>query len=113
MRVATDHLIPYDRTFMPETRATLAIPEVREIPSTGTGDSLDARVIVFNCDCHTYQQVIALFCANIPGMNPSRAFELAWRIDHEGQATVFSGEWKTAEGIGKKLAAGGLKVVVQ
>ncbi|MGH7257517.1 MAG: ATP-dependent Clp protease adaptor ClpS [Nitrospiraceae bacterium] len=98
---------------MPKTMASIAIPEVRDIPSTGTGDSLGARVIVFNCDCHTYQQVIALFCANIPGMNPSRAFELAWRIDHEGQATVYSGEWKTAEGIGKKLAAGGLKVVVQ
>lgn len=98
---------------MPMTTASLAVPEVRDIPSTGTGDSLDARVIVFNCECHTYQQVIALFCTHIPGMNPSRAFELAWRIDHEGQATVYSGEWKTAEGIGKKLAEGGLKVVVQ
>ena len=29
-------------------------------------------------------------------MNSSRAFELAWRIDHEGQATVYSGHesWK-------------------
>ena len=113
MRIAADHLILYHQASMPKTMASLAIPEVREIHSLGTGDSLDARVIVFNCDCHTYQQVIALFCVNIPGMNPSRAFELAWRIDHEGQATVYSGEWKTAEGIGKKLAAGGLKVVVQ
>jgi ATP-dependent Clp protease adapter protein ClpS len=66
-----------------------------------------------NCDCHTYQQVIALFCKCIPGMNSSRAFELAWRIDHEGQATVYSGERKAAEEIGKKLAAGGLRVGVQ
>src|SRR5688572_4835969 len=84
------------------------IPEATEISEIGTGSGLDARVIVFNCDCHTYQQVIQLFCRNIPGMTSSRAFELAWRIDHEGQATVYSGEWKTAEEIGKRLAAGGL-----
>ena len=88
-------------------------PEALDTTDVGTGDDLEARVIVFNCDCHTYQQVIALFCKCIPGMNSSRAFELAWRIDHEGQATVYSGERKAAEEIGKKLAAGGLRVGVQ
>ena len=88
-------------------------PETDEITDIGTGDDLEAKVVVFNCDCHTYQQVIALFCRVIPGMSSSRAFELAWRIDHEGQATVFQGERKTAEGIGAKLAGGGLRVAVQ
>ena len=71
-----------------------------------------AKVIVGQQDV-VGKLVIALFCKCIPGMNSSRAFELAWRIDHEGQATVYSGERKAAEEIGKKLAAGGLRVGVQ
>ncbi len=88
-------------------------PEALDMTDVGTGDDLEARVIVFNCDCHTYQQVIALLCKSVPGMNSSRAFELAWRIDHEGQATVYTGDRKLAEEIGKKLAGGGLRVGVQ
>jgi ATP-dependent Clp protease adaptor protein ClpS len=92
---------------------TLATPETIEDLTTGTGDGLEARVVVYNCNCHTYQQVIQLFCEAIPGMNPTKAFDLAWKIDHEGSAVVYQGEWKTAEGISKHLAGGGLRVTVQ
>ena len=91
----------------------VVLPETTTQEHTGTGDGLEARVVVYNCNCHTYQQVIALFCEAIPAMNPTKAFELAWRIDHEGSATVFAGEWKTAEGIAKHLAGGGLRVAIQ
>jgi ATP-dependent Clp protease adaptor protein ClpS len=94
------------------TLTPVITPEAEETTDIGTRDDLEARVIVFNCECHTYQQVIALFCKVIPGMSSSRAFELAWRIDHEGQATVYSGERKLADEIGKQLAAGGLRVSV-
>lgn len=92
---------------------TIDTPGVREISGLGTGNDFEAEVIVFNCDCHTYQQVISLFCQIIPGMTPDRAFELAWQIDHQGSAVVFQGEIKSAETIGKKLAAGGLRVEVR
>jgi ATP-dependent Clp protease adaptor protein ClpS len=46
-------------------------------------------------------------------MTPSKAFELAWKIDHQGEAVVFQGTWKQAEEIAGKLAAGGLRVHVQ
>ena len=95
------------------TATPVFTPEALDTTDVGTGNDLEARVIVFNCDCHTYQQVISLLCKSIPGMNSSRAFELAWRIDHEGQATVYTGERKLAEEIGKKLAGGGLRVGVQ
>ncbi|MFO0773392.1 MAG: ATP-dependent Clp protease adaptor ClpS [Nitrospiraceae bacterium] len=91
----------------------LSVPDIGEDLSTGTGDGTEARVVVHNCDCHTYQQVIQLFCAIIPGMTPPAAFELAYRIDHEGQAIVFTGEIKEAESIAKRLADGGLRVAVQ
>ncbi len=98
---------------MPGPTTPLATPQTTETPSTGTGNGLDARVIVFNCDCHTYQQVIDLFCRWIPGMTASKAFELAWKIDHDGEAAVFSGAWKQAEEIAANLAGGGLRVAVQ
>ncbi len=98
---------------MPDAPTPVAVPEAIEEQSIGAGDGLEARVIVYNCNCHTYQQVIQLFCEAIPGMTPAKAFELAWRIDHEGSAMVYQGEWKTAEGIAKHLAGGGLRVSVQ
>ncbi len=98
---------------MADTPSPVATPLATETPSTGTGDDFEARVVVYNCDCHTYQQVIALFCQCIPGMTPSKAFELAWKIDHQGEAVVFTGGSKQAEEIAGKLAGGGLRVTVQ
>lgn len=98
---------------MAKAPAPIATPKTAETTSTGVGNALEARVVVYNCDCHTYQQVIDLFCECIPGMNSSKAFELAWKIDHDGEAVVFAGSWKQAEEIAKKLASGGLRVSVQ
>jgi ATP-dependent Clp protease adaptor protein ClpS len=98
---------------MQEGPSTVVIPETIEDQTTSTGDGLEARVTVFNCSCHTYQQVIILFCEVIPGMDPARAFELAWQIDHRGSAVVYAGGYKTAEDIATRLASGGLKVAVQ
>ncbi len=92
---------------------TLETPDVIEESGIGTGEDFEAEVIVYNCNCHTYQQVIALFCQFIPGMTPERAFELAWQIDHHGSASVYRGDQKKAEGIAKHLAAGGLRVEVR
>lgn len=86
---------------------------VDEDTGLGTTRGSEAEVIVYNCDCHTYQQVIDLFCRCIPGMNSSKAFELAWKIDHHGSAQVYSGERKIADGIARKLAQGGLRVEVR
>lgn len=98
---------------MPKPSSPVATPDVIEETGTGTGHGLEARVIVYNCDCHTYQQVITLLCRYVPGMSSSKAFELAYRIDHEGEATVFEGDSEKAEQIAAGLASGGLRVAVQ
>jgi ATP-dependent Clp protease adaptor protein ClpS len=98
---------------MPTPSTPLTIPETTEDIQTGTGTGFESRVVVFNCDCHTYQQVIELFCRFIPGMTSAMAFELAYRIDHEGEAVVYTGPQEQAEEIAAKLAGGGLRVVVQ
>ena len=95
------------------TKTPFAPPVTTETTSIDTSADLNARVIVFNCECHTYEQVIALFCQYIPGMNSTKAFELAWKIDHEGEAIVFAGTLEQAEEIASKLAGGGLRAAVQ
>ncbi len=96
---------------------TLPATEVTEVTdettATDAGRDFEAGVIVYNCECHTYQQVIELFCRHIPGMTPARAFELAWSIDHQGSARVYQGTRKAADEIAGKLAAGGLRVEVR
>ena len=95
----------------------LPTTEVMEVTEQETGLDVgrdwEAEVIVYNCDCHTYQQVIDLFCRHIPGMTSAKAFELAWRIDHHGNTPVYQGTRKSAETIAKKLADGGLRVAVR
>ena len=98
---------------MAGTKTPFATPVPTETTSTDTSAGIDARVIVFNCECHTYEQVITLFCQNIPSMNPTKAFELAWKIDHDGEAIVFAGTLAEAEEIAAKLGGGGLRVAVQ
>ena len=92
---------------------TVDVPSTLETTNLGIGRDFEAEVIVFNCDCHTYQEVITLFCQFIPGMNPPKAFELAWQIDHQGSAIVFQGDIKQADEIGNKLAIGGLRIEVR
>lgn len=89
------------------------LPATIEDADTSAGDGLKSRVIVYNCDCHTYQQVIDLLVRAVPNMQPSRAFELAYRIDHTGSAAVYEGLLNTCERIAAILAGGGLRVTVQ
>jgi ATP-dependent Clp protease adaptor protein ClpS len=98
---------------MAQPPTVVTVPETIREEGTGTGDDLEARVTVYNCNCHTYQQVISLFCQVIPRMGPAKAFELAWQIDHHGSAVVYTGERKVVESIATKLALGGLRVAVQ
>jgi ATP-dependent Clp protease adaptor protein ClpS len=46
-------------------------------------------------------------------MSSTKAFELAWKIDHDGEAIVFAGALEQAEEIAAKLGGGGLRVAVQ
>ncbi len=54
---------------------TAPLPETIEETTVTTGNHLGGRVIVYNCDCHSYDQVIDLLCRAVPKMTPVRAFE--------------------------------------
>jgi len=89
------------------------LPDTLERSDVPAGNGLEARVILYNCACHTYQQVIDLLCRAVPQMTPSRAFELAYKIDHEGSAVVYEGSLTLCERAASLLAGGGLRVEVQ
>lgn len=55
-------------------------PETLEITDLGTGKDFEAEVVVYNCDCHTYQQVVSLFCQVIPGMTPKKPLNWPGRL---------------------------------
>jgi ATP-dependent Clp protease adaptor protein ClpS len=95
------------------TPQTVPTPQTIEETTVSTGDDFGTRVIVYNCDCHSYEQVIELLCRAVPSMTPQRAFELAYLIDHAGSAEVYSGEYKVCEQVAVILAEGGLRVAVQ
>ena len=66
------------------------------------------RVIVLDDDVNTYQHVVACLVRYIPGMGPDRAWDLARRIDTEGQAEVWSGPREPAELYHQQLGSEGL-----
>ena len=108
-----EDIVKLRHSMMTTLPSTEVIETTKEDTGLGTGKDFEAEVIVYNCDCHTYQQVIDLFCRFIPGMTSSKAFELAWRIDHQGSAQVYQGSKTMAETIAAKLAEGGLRVSVR
>ena len=67
-----------------------------------------ARVIVLDDDVNTFQHVVDSLVRVLPGMTPDRAWELAYRIDGEGSAEVWSGPLEQAELYHQQLGAAGL-----
>lgn len=76
-------------------------------------DSNDpAKVILFNCNCHTFDAVILQITRAIQ-CTQEKAMRLAEQADTTGQATIFEGPRKRCEKVADMLASIGLKVVVE
>jgi ATP-dependent Clp protease adaptor protein ClpS len=68
----------------------------------------NGRVIVLDDDHNTFQHVVKVLTRHIPAMTESRAWDLAHRIDGEGQAEVWCGPLEQAELYHQQLSAEGL-----
>jgi ATP-dependent Clp protease adaptor protein ClpS len=67
--------------------------------------------ILWNCDCHTFEQVAnqlvkAIGCSYDDGMS------IAWRVHNEGKAAVRIGPRPECERVARTLAEVGLRVTV-
>lgn len=78
----------------------------------GTGTGEGAGVTLFNCNCHSFDQVEkALITAIKCGIGKARGF--ATEIDKKGSALVYEGDPIEAENVAILLEAAGLKVKIQ
>jgi hypothetical protein len=86
------------------------LPE--EVAETGTGSGGGSKVYLFNCECHTFEEVISQLVKAVPGMTRSEAEELAWRVHTQGLAEVYRGGLPECERVAGVLAEIGLIVQV-
>jgi ATP-dependent Clp protease adaptor protein ClpS len=102
---------------------TIEKPGVITFPSTfnlpGLDDLTDIRdgleisgpwiVILYNCDCHTFDDVIEILCI-ATGCTVEDAASLALKVHEEGRAIVFDGTHEECERVAEIIASIKLQV---
>ena len=88
-------------------------PVVREDEDTGMGGGEGHTVFLFNCECHTFGEVIAQLCKAVPGMTEPEAEEIAWRVHTQGLAEVYKGTRDECDRVAKLIGEIGLIVQVR
>ncbi|MDQ3811777.1 MAG: ATP-dependent Clp protease adaptor ClpS [Chloroflexota bacterium] len=68
------------------------------------------KVIVLDCQCHSFDDVELALCRVLPGMTRSRAHEHAWEIHTTGASVVATAALERAEHYCSQLARRGLRV---
>jgi ATP-dependent Clp protease adaptor protein ClpS len=86
------------------------VPE--EVEDVGTGGGEGSKVFLFNCECHTFEEVITQLLKAVPGMTRPLAEELAWRAHSQGLAEVYRGSALECDRVAKILGETGLIVQV-
>jgi ATP-dependent Clp protease adaptor protein ClpS len=87
----------------------VAPEEVEERISEGGSGS---KVFLFNCECHTFDEVITQLLKAVPGMTRPLAEELAWRVHTTGLAEVYRGGASDCDRVARILGETGLIVQV-
>jgi ATP-dependent Clp protease adapter protein ClpS len=87
-----------------------AAPE--DVAETSSGSGEGSKVYLFNCECHTFDDVIGQLVKAVPGMTRGQAEELAWRVHSQGLAEVYRGGAPECERVASILAEIGLIVQV-
>ena len=93
-------------------RASGARPLPREAADTGTGSGEGHKVFLFNCECHSFEEVITQLLKAVPGMTRPLAEELAWRAHRNGLAEVYRGSAPECDRVARILGETGLIVHV-
>ena len=91
---------------MPKTGAA-AVEEEVSLPGLESG----WRVILFNCECHTFDEVEnALLKATQCSIAQARAW--SWEVHTKGSAVVYHGPKEQCEAVADSIGAIGLTVTV-
>lgn len=71
------------------------------------------KVVVLDCNCHTFDDVELALCRVIPGMTRQKAHQHAWEIHTTGASVVARAPKERAEHFQAQLAARGLRVTIE
>jgi hypothetical protein len=89
---------------------TSIVDEIFEDDGVGLSDPW--QTVLYNCNCHSYDQVIQALRVAI-SCTLEEAFAHAWTVDHHGQASVYRGEHKECERVMGVLVDAGLRAEVE
>ena len=71
------------------------------------------KVVVLDCQCHTFDDVELALCRVVPGMTRPKAHAHAWEIHTTGASVVATAPLERAEHMGGQLRRRGLRVSVE
>ena len=71
------------------------------------------KVVVLDCQCHTFDDVERALCRTIPGMTRPKAHQHAWEIHTTGASVVARAPKERAELYEAQLKAHGLRVTIE
>ena len=71
---------PLGRPARSETTPTITKPDLDEVRDVKPKALLPYKVVVLDCNCHTFDDVEIALCRVIPGMTRNKAHQHAWRI---------------------------------
>ena len=71
------------------------------------------KVVVLDCQCHSFDDVERALCRIIPGMSRPKAHQHAWEIHTTGASVVARAPKERAEHYQHQLAARGLRVTIE
>jgi ATP-dependent Clp protease adaptor protein ClpS len=91
--------------------APVETPDVEDLERTDLAVAPPWMTILHNCDCHTFEQVVAQLMKAI-GCSQERGWELAWQVHNTGKAVVKVAAEAECVRVGNILAAIGLVVTV-
>jgi ATP-dependent Clp protease adaptor protein ClpS len=104
---------------------TVRVPPSAEATPTITRPDLDRdqrvqpnalrpyKVVVLDCNCHSFDDVEIALCRIIPGMSRDKAHQHAWEIHTTGASVVARAPKERAELYQEQLAARGLRVTIE
>jgi ATP-dependent Clp protease adaptor protein ClpS len=71
------------------------------------------KVVVLDCQCHTFDDVEVALCRVIPGMSRAKAHQHAYEIHTTGASVVARAPRERAELYQERLASHGLRVTIE
>lgn len=92
---------------------TITRPDLAEDVRTQSRALRPHKVVVLDCNCHTFDDVEVALCRVIPGMSRPKAHQHAWEIHTTGASVVARAPKERAELYQEQLAGRGLRVTIE